>query len=82
MISIIGGYVFSVSAMRHGEISFVAPFRYVSLVAALLLGWFVFDHWPDGLTLLGAAIIVGMGLFTLYRESLARRAPGPKAERL
>lgn len=70
MTAIIGAYVFSVTAMRHGEISFVAPFRYVSLVAALLIGWLVFNHWPDALTLFGAGIIVLTGLFTLYRESL------------
>ena len=73
MVFIVGGYFFSVAAMRHGEIGFVAPFRYVSLIAALIIGWFVFSHWPDGLTLLGAGLIVATGLFTLYRESLAAR---------
>lgn len=68
MICIIFGYVFSVTAMRHGEVSFVAPFRYTSLVAALIVGWFAFGDWPAPLTFLGAAIVVGMGLFTLYRE--------------
>ena len=67
---VIGGYVFSVSAMRSGEIGFVAPFRYTSLIAALLLGLFVFGDWPDQLTLLGSAIVVATGLFTLYRERL------------
>jgi len=71
---IIGGYVFSVSAMRSGEIGFVAPFRYTSLVVALLLGLFIFGDWPDQLTLLGSAIVVATGLFTLYRErSTAKR---------
>lgn len=65
---IIGGYYFSVQVMRVGEISFVAPFRYTSLLAALVLGYFVFGDWPDGLTLLGAAIVAGAGLFTLWRE--------------
>lgn len=70
---VIGGYVFSVSAMRAGEIGFVAPFRYTSLIAALLLGLFVFGEWPDGLTLLGSAIVVATGLFTLYRERFSAR---------
>lgn len=72
-ILIFGGYYFSVQVMRTGEISFIAPFRYTGLIWALLLGWFVFGDWPSALTLLGAAIVVGMGLFSLYRErQLAR----------
>ncbi|SFR65477.1 DMT family transporter [Litoreibacter janthinus] len=70
---VIGGYIFSVSAMRSGEISFVAPFRYTSLVAALLLGLILFGDWPDALTLLGSGIVVATGLFTLYRERATAR---------
>lgn len=70
---IIGGYIFSVMAMRSGEIGFVAPFRYTSLIVALLLGLLVFGEWPDSLTLLGSAIVVATGLFTLYRERAASR---------
>lgn len=66
---IIGGYLFSIMVMRVGEVSFVAPFRYTGLIWALVLGWLVFGEWPAPLTFLGAAIIVGSGLFTLYREA-------------
>lgn len=68
VISIIGGYLFSVSAMRVGEIGFVAPFRYTSLLVALVIGLLVFGDWPDHITLIGAAIVVATGLFTLWRE--------------
>lgn len=68
-VMIIGGYLFSIMVMRVGEISFIAPFRYTGLIFALLLGWFAFGDWPVPLTLLGAAIVVGSGLFTLYREA-------------
>jgi len=73
MAFIIGGYVFSVSAMRVGEIGFVAPFRYTSLVVAMVLGVLVFGTFPDGWTLLGAAIVVATGLYTLLREWRLRR---------
>lgn len=73
---IMGGYVFSVAAMRVGELSFVAPFRYTSLLVALILGLVVFGDFPTPLTLLGAAIVVATGLFTLWREARLRRAPG------
>ncbi|RMA40637.1 DMT family transporter [Rhodophyticola porphyridii] len=72
---IIAAYLFSIMVMRVGEIGFVAPFRYTSLVWALFLGWLVFDEWPDNLTLLGSAIVVATGLFTLWREQVtAKRA--------
>jgi drug/metabolite transporter (DMT)-like permease len=65
---IVGGYVLSVVVMRVGDVSFVAPFRYAGLLWALILGWLVFGDWPDAVTLVGAAIVVMSGLFTLYRE--------------
>lgn len=71
-ICLIFGYIFSVSAMRSGEISFVAPFRYTSLLVALILGMAVFDEWPNVLTVLGASIVVATGLFTLWRERRLR----------
>ncbi|ART99572.1 DMT family transporter [Yoonia vestfoldensis] len=71
-ICLIFGYIFSVSAMRSGEISFVAPFRYTSLLVALLLGMAVFDEWPNALTVIGASIVVATGLFTLWRERRLR----------
>lgn len=72
-IAVLLGYVFSVRVMRTGDIGFVAPFRYTSLIWALLLGWLVFGDFPAPLTLLGAAIVVGSGMFTFWRErQLAR----------
>ena len=68
VLMIVAAYIFSVSAMRGGEVGFVTPFRYTSLIVALVLGLLIFDEWPDDLTLLGAAIIVATGLFTLWRE--------------
>jgi len=62
------GYLFSVMVMRVGEVSFVAPFRYSSLIWALGLGWAVFGDWPDRITMLGAALVASAGLFTLFRE--------------
>ncbi len=71
-VFIIGGYVTLVLAVRVGETGVVAPFRYTSLVWALALGFLVFGDWPQPTTLMGAAIVVATGVFTLYRE---RRVP-------
>jgi S-adenosylmethionine uptake transporter len=72
-VMVVFGYVFSVMVMRVGEISFVAPFRYTGLIWALVLGWLVFGDWPAPLTLLGAVIVVGSGVFMLYREAQLKR---------
>lgn len=72
-VMIIGGYLFSVMVMRVGEISFIAPFRYTGLIWAVLLGWVIFGDWPSSMTLIGGAIVVSSGLFTLYRETRAKR---------
>lgn len=67
------GYLCSVMVMRVGEVGFIAPFRYTSLVWALGLGWLIFGNWPDPVTMLGAGLVVATGLFTLFRERSRRR---------
>ncbi|MCR8726544.1 DMT family transporter [Frigidibacter sp. ROC022] len=74
---VILGYMFSIMAMRVGDLAAVTPFRYTGLVFGLILGLVVFGDWPDGLTLLGAGIVVATGLFTLYRERAVKRPEGP-----
>ncbi|MDZ7600671.1 MAG: DMT family transporter [Hoeflea sp.] len=68
------GYQFIIMSMREGEISFVAPFRYTSLLWALLMGMVVFGEFPDAYMITGSAIIIGSGLYTLYRERITSRA--------
>jgi S-adenosylmethionine uptake transporter len=72
-VMVLGAYLASVQAMRVGEVSFVSPFRYTSLLWGLMLGFVVFGDWPKPLTLIGAAIVVGSGLYSFYREMLAKR---------
>ena len=67
-VFILIGYGFIVMAMREGDIAFIAPFRYTSLLWAILLGVVVFGEHPDWLTILGSAMVVATGLYTLYRE--------------
>jgi drug/metabolite transporter (DMT)-like permease len=67
------GYWAITAAARTGEVSVVAPFRYVRLIFAMTIGLFVFAEVPDTLTLIGAAIIVTSGLYAFMRER-ARKA--------
>ena len=72
-IAIIFGLLFSVMAMRYGDASFVAPFRYPAIVWAIFIGVLLFDDWPDQLTLLGTIIIVASGIYSFHRERLKRK---------
>jgi drug/metabolite transporter (DMT)-like permease len=70
-------YATVVMAFRKGDLSFVAPFRYIAIPLAALLGWLVFGDVPSGNMLAGAAVIIGSGAFIFHRErALARRVPG------
>lgn len=71
--ALIFGYQAAVMVMRVGEIGFVAPFRYMSLFWAMMLGLVIFGTFPDGLTLAGAALVVATGLFALWQERRGRR---------
>jgi len=70
-----------VAAMRVGEVGFVAPFRYSRTLFGLGLGVLIFGESLDLYMLLGAAIIVGSGLYSLWREARLRHpsqtAPKP-----
>ena len=68
------GYYALVAATRIGDMSHVAPFRYSRLVFALIVGVTVFGERPDAATLIGAAIIVGSGIYSALREGQRRRA--------
>jgi len=56
-------------AMRSGEVSVVAPFRYSRLLVALLFAFLFFGERPDLWTLAGGALIVTSGLYTLIRSA-------------
>ncbi|MDP3198088.1 DMT family transporter [Tabrizicola sp.] len=70
-----GGTVFGVLgyhaltyAMRTGEVSAVTPFRYTRLIFAMVLAMLLFAERPDLATWVGAALVVGSGIFALTRK--------------
>lgn len=69
-VLVLFGYQFVIKAMREGDISFIAPFRYTSLIWAIILSMVVFDDVPDGATIVGSVLIVASGLYSLYRERI------------
>jgi drug/metabolite transporter (DMT)-like permease len=72
-VLVLVGYQCVIIALRSGDISAIAPFRYTALLWAILLGYLVFGDVPDALMATGAMIIVLSGLYTFHRErKLAR----------
>lgn len=67
-------YLAIVTATRHGNAGIISSFRYSRMVFALVIGYIVFAERPDLLTLLGVAIIITSGIYTLVREARLHRA--------
>lgn len=67
------GYQCVIMAMRAGDISAVAPFRYTALLWAILLGYILFSEVPDVPMIVGASMIVASGLYAFYRERVRAR---------
>lgn len=69
------GHYFIVKALEWGPAAVIAPFNYAQLLGAAIIGYVVFAEWPDRGTWIGAAVIIGSGLYILYRErTLQKRA--------
>lgn len=67
---LIGGVaqIFLTTGYRYAQASALAPFDYVSMLFALVIGYFVFSEIPTSATLLGAAIVIAAGILIIYRE--------------
>ena len=73
-IFLTAAYIFIIAAMRDGDVSLIAPFRYSIMVWAILIQVVVFGAWPDGLTLAGSAVLVVTGVYMFARERAVARA--------
>ncbi len=71
-LALLVAYYALTASVRLAEVSLVIPYRYSRILFALLVGLTVFGERPDMLTLLGAAIVVGSGLFVMLRVPRGR----------
>jgi drug/metabolite transporter (DMT)-like permease len=62
------GFLALVEGTRRGDVSFTAPFRYLAIPLAFVMGMLVWGHVPDRWVTLGSLIVVASGLFVFYRE--------------
>ncbi len=79
-VFLLTGYSTIIIAVRGGDVSFVAPFRYTALIVAIVVGFFAFKEHPDALMLTGAAIVIASGIYTFHRERV--RAVEKERERV
>ena len=62
------GQILLTEAYRRADVSVVAPFEYTSLVLSIIVGYVVFQDVPTTAMLIGSLIVVGAGLFIIWRE--------------
>jgi S-adenosylmethionine uptake transporter len=73
------GHIFIVWAAGNAPASVLAPFQYLEIVTATILGYLVFHDLPAQSTIWGSLIIIGSGIYLFHRERLASRAKPPVA---
>lgn len=62
------GYIFAIQTVRVGDLSVSAPFRYTTLVGAVVLGYFLFAETLTALTIAGCSIILIAGIYSVRLE--------------
>ncbi|KAF1684945.1 DMT family transporter [Pseudoxanthomonas taiwanensis] len=71
------GQIALTAAFSRGEASLIAPLEYTGLVWVMAWDWLLWRTLPDAVTWVGAAIIMGSGLYLLHRERAVRAAARP-----
>lgn len=71
----------NIRAFRVGEATAIASLDYTRLIYATIFGVIIFNEWPTFETFLGASIVIGASLYTVWREAqlgkqLARSSEG------
>lgn len=75
-----GGHWLLIIAHQKATAPTLAPFMYTQIIWMIALGWLVFADVPTLWTLIGASIIIGSGLYLLYRETRAKQKHVTKQE--
>lgn len=77
------GHYLLILAHRRAPAPILAPFTYLALITQTIVGYLFFSELPSVWTLAGGAVIVGSGLYLLYRERrMSKAEEGPAAASL
>lgn len=68
------GYLFLIIGSRLGELSFISPFKYVSIIIAIIYGYLIWGDQPSLSMLSGAVVIVISGIILLSTEKRRNRS--------
>ena len=71
------GHIFIVWATGNAPASILAPFQYLEIVTATILGYLVFNDLPEKSTVVGSSIIIISGIYLFQRERLAAHLKPP-----
>lgn len=80
-VGVFGGVaqIFLVMSYRYAPAAIAAPFEYTALVWTILFGIIFWEEMPTATMLAGAGVVIGAGLFILYRETRRQRQEKPDA---
>jgi drug/metabolite transporter (DMT)-like permease len=62
------GQITLTQSFRYADASLIAPFDYLSMLWAIMIGWFLFGELPQSIVMVGAGIVVAAGIFVIWRE--------------
>ena len=70
LAGLLGGFgqIFLTTAYKYSEASIVAPFEYISILFAIVLGYFVFGELPTLTVLVGSLVVISAGILIIWRE--------------
>ena len=68
------GHYLLIRAFEVAAVSTLSPFLYTQIIWVTIISIVVFDQFPDQFSILGAAIVIGSGLYIWHRETLERNA--------
>jgi len=66
-------------ALKFAPSATLAPLHYLEIVTAVILGYLIFDDFPNAMTFAGIAVIVSSGLYIIHRERSVAKAKATTA---
>ncbi len=61
-------------SLRYAPSATLAPIQYLEIPVATIIGFLIFDDWPNGLAAVGIVITCGAGLYVVLRERAIAKA--------